>query len=456
MGWKVLFFIKIVFITHFAFMPLFSSSAIDISDSRKKLFEGFSDNPRNVIGEIRKLIKSHHGHFERAAQGWYNLHLQIVAPWQENVKSWPENIPFRDFIDNSQVLSLSHSEHQGFLAFHRLADYPQLDKFYEDPYALNFATGMEGIEYSESDDETTLPLRSVLTQDLLKLYKHVDWVVEAITNIRLELAIITDQLTALEFNKNKGYFIRHLTHPSANFISSLDQRVEALLKDIINLRSHALLPTLHHLSGMIHAVGFAEYASTSDFKKDMLIFIKSLTEATPQLSAFARSFLKLLSDMNELSERNQVAKTFTLAQSNRMVKKIETLNEQLKALAEEENSLLLQEHHNATVLWQRWLAENQEEYYRIFHELYEILEFPSEPDTPLYKFQTQHFRLNSQYRLIYRNLEALLFGSFDPSSQLGSISESLLARKIRQRSQVLKRLILNPQTCDFSLNQSSH
>lgn len=87
-----------------------------------------------------------------------------------------------------------------------------------------------------------------------------------------------------------------------------------------------------------------------------------------------------------------------------------------------------------------------------FFELYEALDYQAKKGTPLYNFQTKHFRLDSNNRNTFRDLEALLFGGFeaDTLNKLDLDAERL-ASKIKFRSSVLSRLINKVDGCNTIL-----
>ncbi|MCB9026027.1 MAG: hypothetical protein H6625_06900 [Bdellovibrionaceae bacterium] len=439
-----------------------SCTASELTDSRKKLFEGFNDSPRHVVKRLSDFLTNYQDSYEKAAKEWYNLHLQIDENWQEVISLWPENVDFQQFVDNSPVITLnddiSGKDFTGFLAFHTLPDYERLNDIYEQPYYLNFATG---IELALTEDESnqnensvslrnTQPLRPILIKNLLELHRQIEHIVDEITLVRLKLEIVTDQIKALDIGKDNGYYIRHLNPKSANKLLSLSERTESLLNQIKKLRTHYLLGPLQNLSGMIHSVSFVQYSNTSEFKKDLNILIQNIKAATPQLSSFGRSFSQLLKELGELEERNHFAKNFTFVQNQALLEHVNQLFSKLNVLVSEEKNILNENPERAHKHWMEWLTEHQKDYAQIFFELYEILDYPAEMGTPLYDFQVKYFQLNSDNRKTFRYLETLLFGNSEVNSlnQTSQIKDRMTS-KIKFRSSILDRMIFkaNP-SCD--------
>lgn len=425
----------------------------ELSESKRKIFEGFSSNPELVVNKLTDTVNQHTQKIDQAAQFWFRLHLELDDSVSESISLWPENKNFSEFVQMSQVTqandSMTNETTEGFLAFHRLADYDHLEDFYSDPYKINFATGSE----QDSENAKSIPLTNQLLKNLLAIYFFVNEVTESFTETRLELEILKDQIIALDFAKNNGYFVRHLTEESADTLLSIHEPVTDLFKQSKLLRTHVLLPVQYQISAMIHAVGALTYPTTTEFKKDFQLFVQQLKTATPQISSFLKNLNELTNSLKNLKTRSDWAQKITHEDTPKLKNKVDELFNQLEQLIIEEKIKINEDHPEGRHNWALWLAENQEEYSRIFYELYEILDYQYKKDSVLYNFQTKNFKLNSKQREIFRSLEALMFGFNDLDNiHDNKLDGERMNSKFKFRSHILNQIIRQKQMgCDSAL-----
>ncbi len=418
-----------------------NSFAAEVLPGRKKTFEGFSSNSRSAIFTIRKELQTLLKEFNSASEIWYELHLNLDEGWLNQIEFWPDDQNFREYVLKSQATTVENKTNGtidvGFSAFHDLKDYDRAHEIYKDQKIPSFATGLELLEGKSK------PLISAQFKGFLIFYYYVNEVYETITTVKLNLEILKDQVTSLEFSKSNSYYIKQYTTESSSFLISLENDIDQLFNKVMSLRTNVLFPAHEQLLGMVYGVSTVSYRTTSEFKADILLAAQKIESATPELSKVSRQFEGLILKLSLLQERNQLEKTFTEDQSSELELRVEKLFSELTNLLHtEQNKLTESQPHKK---WATWFSHNNSKYSALFYELFEILEYNADPGSALYQFQTQHFKLNSKNRELYRGLESLIFGTINSydnsSSKKASSDQSKLKMIIKFRSTTINRMV---------------
>lgn len=428
-----------------------AGSSVEISDSKRRMFEGFSSDPRTALHKVQRQIEGLHQEYKKASEVWYSLHLLSEENWLEQLELWPNGQSFKEYIQQSLVVSTkstdsTHQNEYGFLAFHRLPEYEPSLHFYENPEKINFATGLELLD---EDEQKFQPLSKIQTKNFLDLYHHIDGVLETLTQIRLEIEILRDQIVALDFEKENGYYVRHLSNEARSTISHLADDVDSLFIKIKDLRTHKLLPTHDLATSLVYATNYAAYPTTTEFKTDVYQLVSSIKQATPHLSEVERAIQSLVKKLASLQERDGQVKNYTREQFETLKDKVTKIFSELSDLALQEQNEINGDSSVKKQKWLKWFEKNHSRYTDLFYQLYEILEYQTQPGTDIYEFQTEVFHVDSINRQLYRNLEALMFGTMNHSQESTNIKAShsgLSPQSVaKYRSSIVHR-ILNLQS----------
>jgi hypothetical protein len=419
-------------------------SEIQISENKRKMYEGFSQNPKLIPLKFERNLEDLKNRLLEVSKRWYSLHINAQEEWLDPIGRIPNGQDFRKYFEKSLVFGKSPDSY--VLTFHELPDYEATLEMYVDPELVTLATGAE-IKSKKFKGST--PLSRNQLEHFLSAVNVFDKILEEFTQIRLELEILRDQATALDFEKENGYYVRHLTLESKKTLSGLAHKLDDLLSEVKNIRTNLILQTHNQLLGLVYGIHNSNYKTTTEFKKDIEIFVRLIEETSPYLSRLERNFNQLVLQLKNMTERQSIIESFSQKDSKILTHKLQILFEKLLSLARSEHQVIAEKPNDLE--WKLWMENNRNKYEEIYYQLYEILESPAQINSDLYNFQANFFGVSTLQRQLYRGLEALIFGK---NLNFKDLAEKTNAKsKLKFRDSIVQRIVNLSQNlnCDTVL-----